>query len=99
MERLLPPLPPNPPQPGHVLVVHGHDLVEQPLAGLDQEGRDEGVPLGRGEAPERLGVVAAPELGEMKIRISSRGEGESVTKFLTVCYSLDLADVSSNEVP
>ncbi len=54
-----------PVQPGHVLVVHGHDLIEQRPAGLDQEGRDERVALGRGEALERLGIVPAPELGEV----------------------------------
>lgn len=53
--------------------MHGHDLVEQPLAGLDQEGGDESVALGWGEALERLGVVPAPELGEVLLQLRRRG--------------------------
>jgi len=61
-------------QPRHVLVVHGHDLVEQRLAGLDQERGDEGVALGRGEALEGLGVMPAPKLGKVLHELR-RGRG------------------------
>jgi len=62
-------------QPGHVLVVHGDGLVQQPLAGFDQEGRDKGVALGCGKALERLGIVPAPELGEVLHELR-RGRGK-----------------------
>jgi len=54
------------------MVVHGHDLVEQDLAGLDQESRDQGVALRRGKALQGLGVVSPADLGDVLQRSPER---------------------------
>ena len=52
--------------------MHGHDLIEQGLAGLDQERRSQGVALRRGEALQGLGVVSPAELGKVLQQLRRR---------------------------
>lgn len=59
-------------EPRHVLVVHGHGLIEQGLAGLNQERCNQGVALRRGKALQGLGVVSPAELGKVLQQLRRR---------------------------